>query len=299
MNALCDFRQCMKKIIKYDTSLFHLILHSHKYSHKTFLAFQTLISCFFKKYGRVFPWRNTYDPYHILVSECMLQQTQVERVSQKYQPFITRFPDFASLAHAPFREVMKYWQGLGYNRRARFLHETSKCIIKKFDGKCPSDIHILTSFPGIGHTTASAISAFAFNKPSVFIETNIRSVFIHFFFSQKKNVKDTEIIPLVEKTLDRKSPRHWYYALMDYGAQLKKEYPNPSQKSAHHVRQSTFVNSNRQIRGMILKILTLTSPFPEDDLYARLFFEKKRIDESVAQLIKEKLITRKGIYIII
>lgn len=283
--------------VKQDTQLLYRMLRQHGYSSKTYETFKKIIVYFFKKYGRDFPWRNTHDPYCILISEFMLQQTQTERVLKKYKLFITRFPDFISLAHASFQDVMRYWQGLGYYRRARFLHETSKNIAKEFGGKCPSDLNILTSFPGIGHATGSALSVFAFNIPLVFIETNIRSVFIHFFFSHKNKVKDSEIASLVEKTLDTAYPRQWYYGLMDYGALIKKEYPNPSRKSAHHARQSSFINSNRQIRGMIVKMLTYQSPLPEKDLYAHLSFEKKRIDESVSQLIKEKLIRRQGKFI--
>ncbi|HLD26949.1 MAG TPA: A/G-specific adenine glycosylase [Patescibacteria group bacterium] len=275
------------------------IISRHRYSDKTFRAFQTIITGFFKKYGRDFPWRNTHNPYHILVSEFMLQQTQTERVLKKYQLFIVRFPHAASLANASFQDVMRQWQGLGYNRRALFLQKTAQLILKIHDGICPSDVTVLTRLPGIGHATASAICAFAFNKPSVFVETNIRSVFLHFFFSQKNNVKDREILSLVEKTLDKAHPRQWYYGLMDYGAFLKKNCSNPSRKSAHHAKQSPFVNSNRQIRGLILKILTHASPVFEDDLYARLSFERKRVYDSVTQLIKEKLIARQGTYIVI
>lgn len=289
----------MLKQVKQDTQLLYRILCRHGYSSKTYETFKKIIVYFFQKYGRDFPWRNTRDSYRILVSECMLQQTQTQRVLKKYESFIQRFPHFASLACASFQEIMRYWQGLGYNRRALFLHMTAQRIQKEYGGVCPSEETALTSLPGIGRATASAICAFAFNKPSIFVETNIRSVFIHFFFSHKHKVKDSEIVSLVEKTLDTAYPRQWYYGLMDYGALIKKEYPNPSRKSAHHGRQSSFINSNRQIRGMILKILTQQSPLSEDDLYSSLSFEKRRIYESLIQLRHEKLITKQGEFFIL
>ncbi len=145
--------------------------------------FQKTIYRYYGKYGRTFPWRMTHNPYHILISEIMLQQTQVQRVMGKYEPFINAFPDFSSLARAPLRLILKQWQGLGYNRRAIALKLISRRIMEEFHGELPSSVETLMTLPGIGRATASAISAFAFHIPSVFIETNIRRVFIHGFFS--------------------------------------------------------------------------------------------------------------------
>jgi A/G-specific adenine glycosylase len=205
------------------------------------------------------PWRETFDPYHILVSEIMLQQTQVERVALKYGPFITAFPDVAALAQAPFREVMAQWQGLGYNRRALALQRLAQRLVAEFQGRLPASVPLLRTLPGIGAATAGALAAFAFNQPVVFIETNIRRVFLHCFFADQTGISDREILPLVEQTLDRTRPRPWYYALMDYGSMLKRTTPNPNRRSVHYQRQSPFVDSDRQIRGLILKAL-LTAP---------------------------------------
>ena len=214
---------------------------------------------FFHDQGRQLPWRDTADPYHILVSEIMLQQTQVARVALKYEPFIQAFPDVLSLARAPLRDIMARWQGLGYNRRALALQGIARRLVAEFQGRLPDSVDTLRTFPGIGAATAGALAAFAFNQPVVFIETNIRRVFLHCFFPGKSGVRDREILPLVDQTLDRERPRPWYYALMDYGAMLKRAAPNPNRRSAHHQRQAPFADSDRQLRGLILKAL-LKSP---------------------------------------
>lgn len=216
--------------------------------------------------ARVFPWRETRDPYKILVSEIMLQQTQVERVISKYEQFIIRFPELFSLAEADLQSVLQAWQGLGYNRRAVALRETAKRVISDYAGELPRTAHELIQLPGIGSATAGAILAFAYDIPTAFIETNIRRVFIHFFFPGRENVKDSEILPLVEETLDRKDPRQWYYALMDYGTMLKNKIPNPNRRSAHYARQSPLEGSDRQIRSKILKALLSLGPMEEQEL---------------------------------
>jgi A/G-specific adenine glycosylase len=219
------------------------------------LPFHHAINRYYHEHPRSFPWRETADPYRILVSEFMLQQTQTERVLKYYDPFIRRFPDFPSLAASRLKDVLEAWQGLGYNRRAVNLRMTAQKVTGEYGGVLPDDKDDLVTLPGIGEATAGAIQAFAFDKPVVFIETNIRRVFIHFFFQDKSGVKDAEIFPLVEQTLDHDNPRHWYYALMDYGAMLKKTVPNPNKKSAHYSRQAPFEGSDRQVRGKIIREL--------------------------------------------
>jgi A/G-specific adenine glycosylase len=215
--------------------------------------FRKEIHEYYRKQARDFPWRRTGNPYHILVSEIMLQQTQTGRVLEKYERFLSEFPNFYSLARAPLQSVLSIWQGLGYNRRAVALSSLARQVVSEFDGVLPSSEAVLMKLPGIGKATAAAIAAFAFNKPSIFIETNIRRVFIHFFFHDRETVTDAEILPLISKTLDRSDPRQWYYALMDYGAMLKKGVRNPNRKSAHYKIQSRFEGSHRQLRGMVLK----------------------------------------------
>lgn len=255
--------------------------------------FQKMIYQHYQEHGRKFPWRMTQNPYYILVSEIMLQQTQVQRVMGKYEPFITLFPDFSSLARTPLRTVFKEWQGLGYNRRAIALKQIAQRVTEEFHGSLPSSVETLITFPGIGRATASSISAFAFHKPTVFIETNIRRVFIHNFFHDKTHIRDAEILPLVEKTLDASNPREWYYALMDYGVMLKQKYENPNRRSAHYQKQSSFQGSNRQVRGMILKALVNESYISECEIAQKLQIDQEKLKNNLVQLIKEGFIKSK------
>ncbi|MEW5802500.1 MAG: A/G-specific adenine glycosylase [bacterium] len=256
--------------------------------------FRRIIYGYYQEYGRQFPWRMTHDPYYILVSEIMLQQTQTERVAQKYEQFIREFPDFSSLACAPLQKVLSVWQGLGYNRRALSLKAIAQTVVDEFSGNLPRDVESLKTLPGIGTATASAICAFAFEKPTVFIETNIRRVFIHFFFPHEDMVKDAQILPLVERTLDTSNPREWYYALMDYGVMLKKELLNPNRKSAHYQVQIRFEGSNRQIRGMILKTLIASPDLSEDEIMQEVKMDPQKVKGNLIQLQKEGFIQKKG-----
>jgi len=224
-------------------------------SREVIRLFRRIIRVQYRKAGRVQPWRETSDPYHILVSEIMLQQTQVERVLGKYRQFITRFPDFHSLARAPLSSVLILWQGLGYNRRAVLLHRLAQQVVTLHGGLLPGEREALLGLPGIGPYTAGAVLAFAFNIPAVFIETNIRRVFLHFFFPDETSVSDREIAPLVETTVDRRDPRSWYYGLMDYGSELKKKVANPNRRSSHYTRQSPFEGSRRQVRARLLRLV--------------------------------------------
>lgn len=239
------------------------------------------------------PWRNTRAPYDILVSEVMLQQTQVERVMIKYAEFIAAFPDFASLARAPLGKILRVWQGMGYNRRAIALKEIAVRVVREFGGSLPDSVDALADLPGIGKATASSICAFAFDRPSVFVETNIRRVYIHFFFRDRKNVDDADILLLVERTLDRRNPREWYYALMDYGVMLKRRFPELNRKSAHYQRQSPFQGSNRQMRGRVLKAL-LKGPANAAAIARTLMLDPEQTGKVLAQLEREGFVGKKG-----
>lgn len=224
-------------------------------SAKTVLLFREIIYNYYKASRRSFKWREQISPYRVVVSEIMLQQTQIDRVAKKFDDFVEKFSDFESLAQAPFEEVLRMWKGLGYNRRALALQKIAQLIVNEHAGKLPDSIDVLSTFPGIGKATASSITAFAYNKPTVFIETNIRTVFIYFFFKHSREIHDKQIMPLIEATVDTEKPRDWYYALMDYGVMLKKTVGNLCQFSKHHAKQSKFEGSDRQIRGMILQLL--------------------------------------------
>lgn len=186
----------------------------------------------------------------------MLQQTQVKRVLTKYDEFIRAFPSFVVLSRASLKEVMKVWKGMGYNRRALALLKIAHKVVHEYKGKLPDEEKVLVTFPGIGKATASSVCTFAYNLPTVFIETNIRSVFLYYFFKNKEGIDDKEIIPLIQQTLDVANPREWYYALMDYGSMLKSKIDNPSKKSAHYRTQSRFEGSRRQSRGALLRLLS-------------------------------------------
>jgi len=257
-------------------------------------AFQNIIYAYYQNHGRKLPWRETNNPYHILISEIMLQQTQVERVLEKYGEFIKAFSDFHALAQASLHNVLEVWQGLGYNRRAIALKKIAEIVVTAHNGTLPSHPEVLMSLPGIGRYTASAIAAFAFNLPTVFIETNIRTVFIHFFYQNQSNVKDSELLPLVEQTLDTANPRTWYYALMDFGAMLKKRFQNPNRWSAHYHRQTPFKGSNRELRGLILKALTRQTSMSERELVQTLILDPERIKSTLKQLHAEGFIKKSG-----
>ncbi len=207
--------------------------------------------------GQIMPWRADPSPYNVFVSEFMLQQTQVSRVIDAFLQFIAVFPDIRALAEADFRTVLTQWQGLGYNRRAKYLHQSAKQILAHHGGRIPPRVEDLKRLDGIGPYTAGAICAFAFSQPVLFIDTNIRRVYIHYFFSNREHeIDDVELEVLNEQCLDRDDPRKWYGALMDWGALLGRQMKqNPNKKSRHYAKQSPFAGSVRQVRGQILRLL--------------------------------------------
>lgn len=253
-------------------------------------SFQTCIWQFYAANKRYFAWRNVNNPYYVMVSEIMLQQTQTDRVINKFEQFIAAFPDIYSLAEADLQDVLGVWQGLGYNRRGKALWENAQWIVQYFNGVIPNDPAILVTFKHIGPNTAASIVAFAFNKPVIFIETNIRTVYLQTFFKNKENVHDKDLMPLIAQTVDQSNPREWYYALMDYGVYLKKMLPNPNRRSAHYAVQSKFEGSNRQIRGRIIKKLTEVGKIGVDDLFHSLGREEDRYKVVLDGLIKDGMV---------
>jgi A/G-specific adenine glycosylase len=263
-----------------------------KLSKTTISSFRRTVLAYYSKNGRSLPWRQTSDPYHIFISEIMLQQTQVTRVTGKYLEFISRFPTVRSLAAASFVEVLSVWSGLGYNRRAKMFHMASKEIVSKYAGEFPTNVETLDELPGIGHATASAICVYAFNFPLSYIETNIRTVFIHHFFSGKNVVSDGELLPVIKLALYHKNPRIWYSALMDYGVFLKGTIGNLSRKSKHYSKQGVFKGSVRQARGMVLRFLTSKKnhEFLKNELAFRCAVSKLVFEKACAGLKKDNLI---------
>jgi len=273
---------------------FHFLLKQEGVTDKLVKLFQKIILENYHAFGRPFPWRETTDPYHILVSEVMLQQTQTSRVATKYLEFINAFPDFGSLADAPLRRVLEVWQGMGYNRRAISLKKTAGMVMEQHAGQLPDHVSALLELPGIGPYTAAAVCAFAFNSPTVLIETNIRRVYIHFFFPGREKVKDSELMPLIELTLDRENPREWYWALMDYGVILGKREENPNRRSAHYSKQKSFEGSGRQLRGQLLRSLLDEGGQSVEELATRTGREQERVSETLGELEREGFIREKG-----
>lgn len=241
---------------------------------------------FYKTSGRKhLPWRQTHDPYKILVSEVMLQQTQVDRVVPYYERWITKYPSAKALAKASLVDVLKLWQGLGYNRRAKYLWEAAKVITKEgWQDK----------LPGVGPYTKAAVETFAFNKPNVFIETNIRTVFFHHDKSHRK-MSDTQLMPLVSEALKKSKmqPRDFYAALMDYGSYLKKSGVRVNNRSLHYIRQSKFEGSARQLRGAILREL-LKKTQTTGQLTKNLARSTGEVERELMRLVAEELVAVSG-----
>ncbi len=255
--------------------------------------FQELVWQFYRDNKRNMPWRENINPYYVLVSEIMLQQTQVDRVKPKFEAFMAQFPNLQALSNAKLSDVLKLWSGLGYNRRAKFLWQAAQKIEKDFNGKMPATIEDLTLLPGVGKNTAGAILAYAFSQPVVFIETNIRTVYFHHFFADSvETVSDAELSELVEITLDKERPREWYYALMDYGTFLKKQHGGRLSQSKHYKKQPPLKGSLREMRGKILKIL-MDGSLSENELRQKVLADERFIP-ALKSLEQEGLITIEG-----
>lgn len=262
-------------------------------SHET--QFQKVVWAYYHSHGRhQLPWRQPelsgeFDPYKILVSELMLQQTQVSRVIPKYLAFLAQFPTVQALASTTLAGVLIAWQGLGYNRRAKYLWQSAQLITRQYNSEFPNSLAGLTALPGIGPGTAGAILAYSFNQPTSFAETNIRTAIIYHFFKNQIVVHDRDILKIVRRTLDKNSPRTWYWALTDYGAHLKQTVGNLSTQSKNYVKQSTFAGSNRQLRGQIIRAL-VNKPCSYDELNASL--ADARLPNVLAVLEDEGLISK-------
>lgn len=258
------------------------------------------------------PWRQTADAYKILVSEVMLQQTQVERVIPYYKAFLKKFGTVQKLADAPLSEVLIAWQGLGYNRRAKMLHEAAKAVLREHKGKFPASASELEKLPGIGPYTAGAVAAFAYNQDGIFIETNIRTVITHHFFSkelQEETVKentsiyesvlskidDKEIIKVLEKVHPVGQAREWYAALMDYGAHLKRSGVRINKKAKGYTKQSPFKGSDREARGALLRALAQGSCTRTKLLQVLGTERKTQLETQLTALLKEELVIREGV----
>lgn len=245
---------------------------------------------YYKTNGRHdLPWRKTTQPYRILVSEMMLQQTQVTRVVPKYQEFLMKFPSTRMLARSSLADVLIAWQGLGYNRRAKLLHQCAKYVIDELHGYYPKRYEDLLTLPGVGPYTAGAVMAFAYNKPVTMIETNLRTVYLHHFFNTKTSVADADLLEIIAATVDQREPRNWYWALMDYGSYLKRTHGNNTTQSRTYIKQSVFKGSDRQIRGAIIRALA-NKPLTVTELQQIVVTTPSRLKEQLKKLEHESLI---------
>jgi A/G-specific adenine glycosylase len=276
-------------------------MRSTKSSDTKIAEFKKTILDFYGVSGRLFPWRyiGKANPWGVLVSEFMLQQTQTQRVVPYWERWMNFWPRPADLAAAPLETVLKEWSGLGYNRRAKNLRDCAAAITKQHRGKVPKTPEELIQLPGIGAYTAGAVACFAWNYPATFIETNIRSVLIHFFFEDRTEIKDSELFPILEQSLDHSNPKVWYWALMDYGVELKKLTKNPNQKSAHYTKQSRFEGSFRQIRGELVRVLSVKGPRDINSLRGEVKRGLKDTDDkdfyrALKTLQKEMMVAEEG-----
>lgn len=262
-----------------------------------------------REHYRELPWRATRDPYAVLVSEVMLQQTQVARVVPKYAEWLERFPTPEALANAPLEPVLELWSGLGYNRRALALKRTAEKACELYAGRLPEAEAELRSLPGVGPATAAGVRVFAYDAPAVYLETNVRTVLLHDLLGGREDVSDKDVRPLVHAALEAAmeegvSPREWYTALLDRGAHLKRAVPNPSRRSAHHRRQTPFEGSRRQKRAWLLRAV-MADPGRSADEYARRLADFERAagrvepapglsEELLEVLASEGLLSREG-----
>ena len=230
-------------------------------------------------------WRKKITPYKILVSEIMLQQTQVARVTPKFEEWMKKFPSLTILSESSLSEILILWQGLGYQRRAKALLAVAKQI-----STLPKSYEKLLALPGIGPYTAGALMAFAYDTFShPVIETNIRTVLIDYFHPGETDIHDGLLYDDLSRLVTYQEvkdigARHFYYALMDRGAHLKANKISHNSKCAHHTTQSRYEGSLRQLRAKTLFTITHREALPLDE----------RLDVVVSQLIKEEYIVKKG-----
>jgi A/G-specific adenine glycosylase len=183
--------------------------------------FRRHLLAWYRAHGRDLPWRNTDDPYHILVSEIMLQQTQVDRVLPKYQEWLAKYPSFAVLADAPPDEVLATWYPLGYNVRPHRLQSIAREAVANHGGQLPSDEATLLSFKGIGQYTAGAIRSFAFRQRAAILDTNVARVVHRVFVGNgdlRSHAMKRRLWAISEALVPRKDVFDFNQALMDFGA---------------------------------------------------------------------------------
>jgi A/G-specific adenine glycosylase len=253
------------------------------------IKFQNEVFSFYHSQGRSLPWRKTTDPYKILLSEYMLQQTQVSRVIHYYEKWITKWPTIIFLAGASRKNVLQAWMGLGYNSRGINLHRAAQKIVDDYDGDVVQAMKHYKDIPGVGKYTSRAVQIFATNADIVTVDTNIRRILIY-RFQLAENIPDTELWTLAEQCLPHGSSRDWHNALMDYGALFltsKKTGIPPKTK------QLRFQGSDRQIRAKILRQL-INQPLSSTDISKKYDVDPKRLELIIDKMVKQTLIVKKN-----
>jgi A/G-specific adenine glycosylase len=275
-----------KKLSTIMTSSQHTI---RKISSEHIMRFQKKVFLFYKKNKRDLPWRKTTDPYKILLSELMLQQTQVKRVVVYYEKWIARWPTIHTFASAALPEVLQMWMGLGYNTRAISLHKTAKKIVALFDGDVLRAMQQYKELPGIGKYTSHAVRIFSTNADLVTVDTNIRRIFIS-EFDLPENISEHELWLLAEKCRPVGKSREWHNALMDYGALYLTAHKTGIRPTT---QQTQFEGSNRQIRAQILRHV-LEKPMTGKELTQTLKIDQGRLGPILEKMINQHILMKKN-----
>ncbi|NHI93999.1 MAG: Fe-S cluster assembly protein HesB [Candidatus Lokiarchaeota archaeon] len=251
-------------------------------------AFQEKIFAWWERHKRSFPWRKTNNPYKILVSEFMLQQTQTTRVKEIYRAFLRIFPTIESLAKSKPSEVLRFWSQnrLGYNRRALWLHEAANQIVK--NENFPKTIKELRDLKGIGPYASRSILIFAFNSNIATVDTNIRRILIAEGFAREET-SDKDLLEIATQLLPKDRSRDWHNALMDYGA-IKLTSIKTGIKPRS--KQSKFKGSNRQFRGKVVEYLTKINVAEKEKIIRACKIPKDKIEQVLNSLIKDGLVIK-------
>jgi len=250
-------------------------------SKKKIITFQEKILSWWKENRREFPWRDTTDPYYIMISEIMLQQTQAPRVVQKYLEFIERYQTLEGLAKATQTDLLSLWSGLGYNRRALWLQEAAREIVKT--DRFPQTSKELRKLKGIGPYTARSILIFAFNYDLATVDTNIRRILIAEGFA-KESTSEKELMFIAEQLVPEGKSRDWHNALMDYGSIVLTSNKTGIKPVS---QQSKFKGSSREKRGKILKYLLDKKSATIDQLSEYTKTSSKQLEPILDKMIKE------------
>ena len=249
--------------------------------------FQKMIMSWWKENRRNLPWRNNPSPYKVLVSEIMLQQTQVSRVIPKFLEFLNEFPTLEHLASANTKHLLTVWSGLGYNRRALWLKEAAGEIVKR--KRFPEEVDELRELKGIGSYTSRSILIFAFNRNLAAVDTNIRRIFIALGFANE-DASEKELQEIADALLLKGRSSDWHNALMDYGSTVLTSSSTGIEPTS---KQSRFTGSARKVRGRIVRMLTQSESLSIDEIISQLSEKNKdsvNLREVLEQLTQDNLI---------